>query len=115
MDTLISLGSTAALAYSIYATVAMLPTYYETASAIVTLIAIGKYLETLARGRSNAAIRALIGLQPQTARLRADDGANRSSGSKRSGPAIASSCRRANASRSTDRAREAAVRSTSPR
>jgi len=74
MDTLISLGSTAALAYSIYATIAMVPTYYETASAIVTLIALGKYLETLARGRSNAAIRALIGLQPQTARLRAEDG-----------------------------------------
>ena len=74
MDTLISLGSTAALAYSIYATVAMIPTYYETAAAIVTLIALGKYLETLARGRSNAAIRALIGLQPQTARVRASDG-----------------------------------------
>jgi Cu+-exporting ATPase len=74
MDTLISLGSTAALVYSIYATFAMQPSYYETASAIVTLIALGKYLETLARGRSNAAIRALLGLQPQTARLRRDDG-----------------------------------------
>jgi Cu+-exporting ATPase len=74
MDTLISLGSTTALAYSIYATVAMVPSYYETAAAIVTLIALGKYLETLARGRSNAAIRGLIGLAPQTARLRASDG-----------------------------------------
>ena len=74
MDTLISLGSTAALAYSIYATIAMSPSFYETASAIVTLIALGKYLETLARGRSNAAIRALLKLQPQTARVRRDDG-----------------------------------------
>jgi Cu+-exporting ATPase len=74
MDTLISLGSTAALAYSIYATVAMQPSYYETASAIVTLVALGKYLEMLARGRSNAAIRALLGLQPQTARVRRGDG-----------------------------------------
>ncbi len=74
MDTLISLGSTAALGYSIYATIAMVPGYYETASAIITLIALGKYIETLARGRSNAAIRALLDLQPSTARVRAADG-----------------------------------------
>lgn len=70
MDTLVSLGSTAALAYSMYATIAMRPTYYETASAIIVLIAIGKYLETVARGRSNRAIRGLLALRPNVARIR---------------------------------------------
>lgn len=74
MDTLVSLGSTAAFAYSIYATVAGQPPYYETASAIVTLIFIGKYLETAARGKSNRAIRALLDLRPLVAHVRRDDG-----------------------------------------
>lgn len=77
MDTLVSLGSTAALAYSIYGTIAMRPTYYETASAIVTLIFLGKYLETAAKGKSNQAIRALLDLRPVTARVRSEDGTTR--------------------------------------
>ena len=72
MDTLVSLGSTAALAYSIYATLTSQPTYYETASAIVTLIFLGKYLESVSKGRSNSAIRALLNLRPMTARVRRD-------------------------------------------
>lgn len=78
MDTLVSLGSTAALGYSIYATIAMLPAYYETASAIVTLVFVGKYLEALARGRSNLAIRALLDLRPPLASVREPDGSVRS-------------------------------------
>ena len=74
MDTLVSLGSTAAFAYSIYATVAGQPPYYETASAIVTLIFIGKYLEAAARGKSNRAIRALLDLRPLVAHVRDADG-----------------------------------------
>jgi Cu+-exporting ATPase len=70
MDTLVSLGSTAAFAYSVYATLAMKPSYYETASAIVTLVFVGKYLETAARGRSNLALRALLDLRPAVARVR---------------------------------------------
>jgi Cu+-exporting ATPase len=77
MDTLVSLGSTAAFAYSIYATISGLPTYYETAAAIVTLIFLGKYLETRARGASNGAIRALMRLRPTTARVRSADGSVR--------------------------------------
>jgi len=77
MDTLVSLGSTAAFGYSIYATLAMKPSYYETASAIVTLIFLGKYLETAARGRSNRAIRALLDLRPAIARVRETDGSVR--------------------------------------
>ncbi len=74
MDTLVSLGSTAALAYSVYATLAMQPSYYETASAIVTLIFIGKVLESAAKGRSNRAIRALLDLRPVFARRVEPDG-----------------------------------------
>jgi Cu+-exporting ATPase len=74
MDTLVSLGSTAALGLSIYSTLAGRPSYYETASAIVTLIFIGKYLEAVAKGKSNRAIRALLDLRPATARLVAADG-----------------------------------------
>ncbi len=77
MDTLVSLGSSAAMAYSIYATIAMRPAYYETASAIVTLIFLGKYLETAAKGKSNSAIRALLHLRPDIARIRDRDGAVR--------------------------------------
>jgi Cu+-exporting ATPase len=74
MDTLVSLGSTAAFGYSIYGTLTMQPSYYETASAIVTLVFAGKYLETAARGRSNRAIRALLDLRPPVALLREPDG-----------------------------------------
>jgi len=77
MDTLVSLGSTAALFYSFYATVVGRPTYYETAAAIVTLIFVGKYLEVVARGKSNRAIRALLSLRPMIARVREADGATR--------------------------------------
>ncbi|HEY9179112.1 MAG TPA: heavy metal translocating P-type ATPase, partial [Candidatus Baltobacteraceae bacterium] len=74
MDTLVSLGSTAAFGYSIYSTLAMQPSYYETASAIITLVFAGKYLEAAARGRSNRAIRALLDLRPQVAFVRESDG-----------------------------------------
>ncbi len=77
MDTLVSLGSSAAFGYSIYATAAMQPSYYETASAIVTLVFVGKYLEAAARGKSNRAVRALLDLRPPMARLRSSDGSVR--------------------------------------
>ena len=75
MDTLVSLGSTAALAYSVAATVLMLPSYYETASAIIVLISIGKYLEIVMRAKSNTAIRGLLHLRPQRAEV-VDAGGN---------------------------------------
>jgi len=74
MDTLVSLGSSAAFGYSIYSTLVMRPSYYETASAIVTLVFAGKYLEAAARGRSNRAIRALLDLRPPVAIVRDDAG-----------------------------------------
>jgi len=71
MDTLVSLGSTVAFAYSVVA-VALLPermTFFDVSSLIITLIAVGKYLELRARGRAGAAIEQLAGLQPRTAHL----------------------------------------------
>ncbi len=69
MDTLVSLGSTAAFAYSIVAAIRMMPSYFETASAIVVLISIGKYLETAMRSKSNNALRALLQLRPYEVRV----------------------------------------------
>jgi Cu+-exporting ATPase len=77
MDTLVSLGSTAAFGYSIYGTLTMRPSYYETASAIITLVFAGKYLEAAARGKSNRAIRALLDLRPPIALVREADGSVR--------------------------------------
>ena len=71
MDTLISVGSTAAYVMSVVAT--FLPqvvgsvTFYDTAALIVTLIFLGKYLEARAKGQTNEAIKKLIGLQARTA------------------------------------------------
>ncbi len=73
MDTLISVGSTAAYVMSVVAT--FLPqvvgsvTFYDTAALIVTLIFLGKYLEARAKGQTNEAIKKLIGLQALTAHV----------------------------------------------
>ena len=74
MDALVSLGSSAAFFYSLYAALAQRPTYFETAAAIITLIFTGKYLETRTKGRSNRALRRLLQLRPQQARLRDGSG-----------------------------------------
>src|SRR6266487_3563851 len=73
MDTLVSLGSTAAYLLSVVAT--FFPqlvgpvTFYDTTTLIVTLIFLGKYLEARAKGQTNEAIRKLIGLQARTAHV----------------------------------------------
>src|SRR6266700_7695229 len=73
MDTLISLGSTAAYVLSVVATffpqVVGAITFYDTATLIVTLIFLGKYLEARAKGQTNEAIKKLIGLQARTAHM----------------------------------------------
>jgi Cu+-exporting ATPase len=71
MDTLISLGSSVAYLYSLAVTIAgsNQPVYYDTAALTVTLIYLGKYLETAATGRAGEAIKRLAGLQPRTARV----------------------------------------------
>ncbi|HZR41623.1 MAG TPA: heavy metal translocating P-type ATPase, partial [Ktedonobacteraceae bacterium] len=73
MDTLISLGSTAAYLISVVATfwpqLIGATTFYDTAALIVTLIFLGKYLEARAKGQTNAAIEKLMGLQARTAHV----------------------------------------------
>jgi P-type Cu+ transporter len=73
MDTLVSLGSTAAYLLSVVATffpqVVGPVTFYDTTALIVTLIYLGKYLEVRAKGQTNEAIKKLIGLQARTAHV----------------------------------------------
>lgn len=81
MNSLVVLGASAAFGYSTVATFApaVLPegsvtVYYEAAAVIVTLILLGRWLETRARGKTGAAIKRLVGLRPDTARVeRGDD------------------------------------------
>jgi P-type Cu+ transporter len=71
MDTLISMGTLAAWIWSVVALLALDngETYFEVAAVITTLILLGRLLETRARGRSSAAIRALVGLGVKDARV----------------------------------------------
>ncbi|HUN29990.1 MAG TPA: cation-translocating P-type ATPase [Alphaproteobacteria bacterium] len=74
MDTLVSLGSTAAYVLSLYGAFTGGATYFETASAIVTLIYAGRYLEARARVKSSQAMGALLELRPALAHRRGPDG-----------------------------------------
>ncbi len=87
MFTLIGLGVAVAYGYSVIAAAApgMFPdslrdesgtvaVYFEAAAVIVTLVLLGQVLELRARSQTGAAIRALLGLAPKTARLIRDDG-----------------------------------------
>jgi P-type Cu+ transporter len=76
MNTLITIGTTAAFAYSLLVTVApgLFPAevrdvYYEAVGVILTLILLGRLFEARARAGTGEAIRKLIGLQPRTARI----------------------------------------------
>jgi Cu+-exporting ATPase len=86
MFTLIGMGTGAAYAYSVIATIfpgafppsfrsmGVLPLYYEPAAVITTLVLLGQVLELRARDKTSGAIRALLGLAPKTARIVMDDG-----------------------------------------
>jgi Cu+-exporting ATPase len=90
MFTLIALGTGAAYAYSLAAVLmpsafpasfrteaGEVPTYFEAAAVIVTLILLGQVLELRARSHTGAAIRALLGLAPKTARRIREDGSEK--------------------------------------
>jgi Cu+-exporting ATPase len=69
MFTLIALGVAVAYLFSLAAVLLPgLPVYFESAAVIVTLVLLGQVLELRARGRTGAAIRALLGLAPKQAR-----------------------------------------------
>jgi Cu+-exporting ATPase len=73
MDTLVSLGTTAAYGYSVASVLrGSGDVYFEAAAVVLTLVLVGKTLEHRATGRASAAIRALIDLSPRTARVRRD-------------------------------------------
>jgi P-type Cu+ transporter len=76
MNSLITLGTGAAYGYSLLVTVApgLLPpgvreVYFETAGVILTLIMLGRLIETRAKAGTGQAIRELLGLQARTARI----------------------------------------------
>ena len=77
MDVLVAMGSSAAYFYSIPIALGFTGlghhVYFETSAMIITLIVVGKVLEARAKGRTSAAIKQLIGLQPRTARVIRDD------------------------------------------
>ena len=76
MNSLVVLGATSAWGYSTVATFrphwlpdGSIAVYFEAAAVIVTLILLGRYLEARAKGRTGAAIKRLIGLRPDTAKV----------------------------------------------
>jgi len=82
MNSLICIGTSVAYLYSVFVTLAnllfpsLLSTYnlqdhlfYDTSAMIITLILLGKYMETTARVKTSQSIRQLMQLQPQTATL----------------------------------------------
>ncbi len=78
MNTLVALGTGTAYLYSLFVT--LFPTvlraqglttevYYEAAMVVITLLLLGRYLESQAKSKTSEAIRQLIGLQANTARV----------------------------------------------
>jgi len=75
MDSLIAVGTTAAVVYSVYNLSqiaagnfhAVESLYFETAGVIIALILLGKSLEAVSKGRTSEAIKKLMGLAPKTA------------------------------------------------
>ena len=92
MDALIAVGATASIAWSFYAMFIMADQlaagqvheammtgmdnlYFESAGTILSLVTVGKYLETRSKSKTGGAIEALIDLAPKTATVVAEDGA----------------------------------------
>lgn len=74
MDTLIAIGTTAAYLYSTIVTVApgyfpFESVYFETAAIIITLILVGRLLETRTKEKASNAVRKLLDLQPKMAKV----------------------------------------------
>lgn len=74
MDTLIALGTSAAYIYSAAVTIApnyfpFASVYFETAAIIITLILVGRLLETRTKEKASSAVRKLMDLQPRMAKV----------------------------------------------
>lgn len=77
MDSLIAIGTSASFLYSLYSVYKILQgdhhyahqMYFESAGVILTLITLGKYLESVTKGKTSEAIKKLMGLAPKTATI----------------------------------------------
>lgn len=77
MDSLIAIGTSAAFVHGIYAVIKIymghsemaMELYFESAGVIIALIMLGKYLESVSKGKTSEAIKALMGLQPKEATI----------------------------------------------
>ncbi|MGL5231831.1 MAG: heavy metal translocating P-type ATPase [Fusobacteriaceae bacterium] len=77
MDSLISIGTSAAYIYGVFAVIKIFQgdsmyankLYFESAATILLLITLGKYLESVSKGKTSEAIKKLMGLAPKTARI----------------------------------------------
>lgn len=80
MDSLISIGSLAAIIYGFFAIYQIskgnyhytMDLYFESAATILTLITLGKYLESVTKGKTSEAIKKLMGLAPKNATILKD-------------------------------------------
>lgn len=80
MDSLIAIGTSAAFIFSLYSLYRIIngdvhfvdKLYFETASIIIALVLLGRYLEAKAKGRTSQAIKKLMGLTPKTALVEKD-------------------------------------------
>lgn len=69
MNTLIALGTSVAYLFSVY-TILFNPglsQYFEVSAILITLVILGKYLESITKGKTSEAIKKLLGLKPKTA------------------------------------------------
>ncbi|WP_411170419.1 heavy metal translocating P-type ATPase [Clostridium sp. MB05] len=77
MDSLISIGTSAAVIYGLFAIYKInlgdhdyaMHLYFESAAVILALITLGKYLEAVSKGKTSEAIKKLMGLAPKTANI----------------------------------------------
>jgi Cu+-exporting ATPase len=70
MDVLVTIGTSAAYFYSVFVTFTGIgQLYYTTAISLMTFLVLGKLLEAIAKGRTSAAIKKLMGLRAKTARV----------------------------------------------
>ncbi len=86
MDSLIAVGTVAAIAYSLVSVARIMNgeahlahggLYFESAGVIIALVMLGKYFEALSKGRTDEAVRQLMALAPDSAIVRASDGSER--------------------------------------
>ena len=81
MDSLVALGTSAAILYSVWSTIRILAgeynyvmhLYVESAAVILAFITVGKYFETLTKGRTSQAIQSLVALSPKVATVIRDE------------------------------------------